>query len=242
MPALIFDLDGTLVDTVYAHVFAWQRALAERGMAIDGWRIHRRIGMSGGLFTRAVGRELGRTLGEDEAHALQDRHGALFREMLPERHPLPGAPELLAALRAAGVVHGIATSGRRPEIDASLDVLGVPADAVVVQRGDVARAKPEPDLFLECARRLGVDAADCFVVGDAVWDLLAARRAGMLSIGLLSGGYGDDELTGPARSASTATRPSCTPRSTSSASRPKALSQHSEDAADDLLLQRPAGA
>ncbi len=163
MPALIFDLDGTLVDTVYAHVFAWQRALAERGMAIDGWRIHRRIGMSGGLFTRAVGRELGRTLGEDEAHALQDRHGALFREMLPERHPLPGAPELLAALRAAGVVHGIATSGRRPEIDASLDVLGVPADAVVVQRGDVARAKPEPDLFLERARR---DAAELHAALD----------------------------------------------------------------------------
>jgi HAD superfamily hydrolase (TIGR01509 family) len=193
--ALIFDLDGTLVDTVYAHVYAWQRALAERGMAIDGWRIHRRIGMSGGLFTRAVGRELGRPLDADEAHALQTRHGELFRELLPDRQPLPGAAELLAALRDAGVVHGIATSGRRPEIDASLDALGVPADMVVVQRGDVARAKPEPDLFLECARRLDAPAGDCFVVGDAVWDLLAARRAEMLSIGLLSGGYGDDELT-----------------------------------------------
>jgi HAD superfamily hydrolase (TIGR01509 family) len=195
MPALIFDLDGTLIDTVYAHVYAWQRALAERGMAIDGWRIHRRIGMSGGLFTRAVGRELGRPLDADEAHALQTRHGELFRELLPDRQPLPGAAELLAALRDAGVVHGIATSGRRPEIDASLDALGVPADMVVVQRGDVARAKPEPDLFLECARRLDAPAGDCFVVGDAVWDLLAARRAEMLSIGLLSGGYGDDELT-----------------------------------------------
>ena len=195
MTALIFDLDGTLVDTVYAHVFAWQRALAERGMAIDGWRIHRRIGMSGGLFTRAVGRELGRALDEAEAHALQDRHGELFREMLPERRALPGAVSLLAALRAGGVVHGIATSGRRPEIDASLAVLDVPDETVVVQRGDVERAKPAPDLFLECARRLGAEADECFVVGDAVWDLLAARRARMLSIGLLSGGYGDDELT-----------------------------------------------
>jgi len=195
MTALIFDLDGTLVDTVYAHVFAWQRALAERGMAIDGWRIHRRIGMSGGLFTRAVGRELGRALDEAEAHALQDRHGELFREMLPERRALPGAVSLLAALRAGGVVHGIATSGRRPEIDASLAVLDVPDETVVVQRGDVERAKPAPDLFLECARRLGADTDECFVVGDAVWDLLAARRARMLSIGLLSGGYGDDELT-----------------------------------------------
>ena len=195
MKALIFDLDGTLVDTVYAHVFAWQRALAERGMAIDGWRIHRRIGMSGGLFTRAVGRELGRALDETEAHALQDRHGELFREMLPERRALPGAVSLLAALRAGGVVHGIATSGRRPEIDASLAVLDVPDETVVVQRGDVERAKPAPDLFLECARRLGAETDECFVVGDAVWDLLAARRARMLSIGLLSGGYGDDELT-----------------------------------------------
>ena len=195
MTALIFDLDGTLVDTVYAHVFAWQRALAERGMAIDGWRIHRRIGMSGGLFTRAVGRELGRALDETEAHALQDRHGELFREMLPERRALPGAVSLLAALRAGGVVHGIATSGRRPEIDASLAVLDVPDQTVVVQRGDVERAKPAPDLFLECARRLGAETDECFVVGDAVWDLLAARRARMLSVGLLSGGYGDDELT-----------------------------------------------
>jgi HAD superfamily hydrolase (TIGR01509 family) len=194
MPALIFDLDGTLVDTVYGHVFAWQRALAQCGMPIDGWKIHRRVGMSGGLFTRAVGRELGRALHEDEAHALQDRHGELFRELLPERRPLPGASELLAALRGAGVVHGIATSGRRPEIDASLEALGVPDDMAVIERGDVDRAKPAPDLFVECARRLGADPTDCYVVGDAVWDLLAARRAHMLSIGLLSGGYGRDEL------------------------------------------------
>ena len=196
MPALVFDLDGTLVDTVYAHVFAWQRALTEHGMPIDGWRLHRRIGMSGGLFTRAVARELGRELDEEETRSLQDRHGELFRELLPisERRPLPGAVELLGDLRARGVTHGIATSGRRPEIDASLEVLGVGDETVVVERGDVARAKPEPDLFLECARRLQADARDCFVVGDAVWDLLAARRAGMLSVGLLSGGYGADEL------------------------------------------------
>jgi HAD superfamily hydrolase (TIGR01549 family) len=194
MTALIFDLDGTLVDTVYGHVFAWQRALSESDMAIDGWRIHRRIGMSGGLFTRALARELGRELTDEEASAVQNRHGELFRELLPERRPLPGAVDLLAGLRAGGVTHGIATSGRRPEIDASLAALGVPDDTVVVERGDVARAKPEPDLFVECARRLGADADDCFVVGDAVWDLLAARRARMLSIGLLTGGYGAEEL------------------------------------------------
>ena len=194
MKSLIFDLDGTLVDTVYAHVFAWQRALAEAGLPIDGWRIHRRIGMSGGLFTRAVAREAGQALADAKAEAIQRRHGELFRELLPERRPLPGARELLAFLRKEGVTHGIATSGRRPEIDASLDVLDVPPDMVVVERGDVLRAKPEPDLFLVCAERLGVEIRDCYVVGDAVWDLLAARRAGMLSVGLLTGGYGEDEL------------------------------------------------
>jgi HAD superfamily hydrolase (TIGR01549 family) len=195
MQALILDLDGTLVDTVYAHVFAWQRALDEAGMPIDGWRIHRRIGMSGGLFARAVAREVGRPLTGEEAEAIQRRHGEIFRELLPARRPLPGAVELLAELREQGVVHGIATSGRRPEIDRSLDALGVGSETVVVERGDVLRAKPEPDLFLTCAERLGVESRDCYVVGDAVWDLLAARRASMLSVGLLSGGYGEDELT-----------------------------------------------
>jgi HAD superfamily hydrolase (TIGR01509 family) len=195
MPALIFDLDGTLVDTVYAHVFAWQRALAEAGLAVDGWRIHRRIGMSGGLFTRAVARELGRDITTEEAERLQKRHGELFREFLPQRRALPGAPELLRALREAHVPYGIATSGRRPEIDASLAVLGIGPETIVVERGDVLRAKPAPDLFLTCQQRLGVPVDDCFVVGDAVWDLLAARRARMLCIGLLSGGYGEDELT-----------------------------------------------
>jgi HAD superfamily hydrolase (TIGR01549 family) len=176
-------------------VFAWQRALAETGLAVDGWRVHRRIGMSGGLFTRAVARELGRDITPGEAEALQRRHGELFREFLPERRPLPGSPELLRALRDAHVPYGIATSGRRPEIDASLAVLGIGPETVVVERGDVLRAKPAPDLFLACQQRLGVPVDDCFVVGDAVWDLLAARRARMLCIGLLSGGYGDDELT-----------------------------------------------
>jgi len=195
MRALIFDLDGTLVDTVYAHVFAWQQALAEAGMVIEGWLIHRRIGMSGGLFTRAVARELGRDLSTAEVLALQRRHGELFVQLLPVRRPLPGAVELLRYLAENGIAFGIATSGRRPLIDASLAVLGVGPETVVVERGEVARAKPEPDLFLFCQQRLGVEAKDCYVVGDAVWDLLAARRAGMLSIGLLSGGYGEDELS-----------------------------------------------
>src|SRR5574339_1160517 len=107
MRALIFDLDGTLVDTVYAHIFAWQKALTEAGMSIEGWRIHRKIGMSGGLFTRAVARELGRELSPSEAKALQQRHGELFKQLLPERRPLPGAVELLKFLRTNKIIFGI---------------------------------------------------------------------------------------------------------------------------------------
>ncbi len=195
MLALIFDLDGTLVDTVYAHILAWQKALGEAGMDIDGWRIHRKIGMSGGLFTRAVAREVGREISAEEEEALQRRHGEIFIQLLPERRPLPGAIELMQTLYTNNILFGIATSGRRPEINDSLGVLGIHPETVVVERGDVLRAKPEPDLFLACQQRMGIRAADCYVVGDAVWDLLAARRAGMLSIGLLTGGYGEDELS-----------------------------------------------
>jgi HAD superfamily hydrolase (TIGR01509 family) len=195
MKALIFDLDGTLVDTVYAHVLAWQLSFAEVGIPIEGWRLHRRMGMSGGLFKRAVMRELGRPLSLPTLKRIDKRHGELFQKLLPRPRPLPGAVELLRFLRRNKIIHGIATSNQRPHLNPSLKALGVGKETVVVERGDVARAKPEPDLFLECQQRLGVKVTDCYVIGDAVWDLLAARRAGMLSIGLLSGGYGEDELT-----------------------------------------------
>ena len=194
MKAIIFDLDGTLIDTVYAHVFAWQRAFAEAGILIDGWKLHRRIGMSGGLFTRAAARELGRAMSVQEEQTIQKRHGELFRTFLPERRPLTGAVELLGFLRSRKIIYGIATSGKRPEINQSLEALNIPPETVVIGRGNVKRAKPEPDLFIACQERLGVGSDECYVVGDAVWDLLAARRARMLSIGLLTGGYGEDEL------------------------------------------------
>src|SRR2546429_1094402 len=187
MRGLIFDLDGTLVDTVYAHVFAWQRAFGEAGLAIDGWRIHRRIGMSGGLFARAAARELGHDIDASAAEDLQRRHGELFREFLPERRPLPGAVELLRDLRRRRIAYGIATSGRRPEIDRSLEALGVGGDVVVVERGDVVRAKPEPDLFIACGQRLRVAPSERYVVGDAGWDQLPLRLAWHLSVWLLSG-------------------------------------------------------
>ncbi len=195
MRALIFDLDGTLVDTVYAHVLAWQLAFAEADIPIDGWRLHRRMGMSGGLFKREVVRELGRSISQRQLETLDQRRLQLLAQFLPRPRPLPGAVELLRFLRQNHVLHGIATSNQRPYMNSALEVLGVGDKTVVVERRDVARAKPEPDLFLECQQRLGVQPEECYVVGDAVWDLLAARRARMLGVGLLSGGYGEDELT-----------------------------------------------
>lgn len=113
MRALVCDLDGTLVDTVCAHVLAWQRALEEAALPIEGWRIYRRIGTSGGLFGRAVAREIGRPLRPDEAERRRDRHGQLFRALLPRRRPLPGARELLATLRRAAFPSPL----RRPAVD-----------------------------------------------------------------------------------------------------------------------------
>jgi HAD superfamily hydrolase (TIGR01509 family) len=194
MRAVIFDLDGTLVDTVYGHTLAWQSVLAEAGMPVEGWKVHRLIGMSGGLLAQAAGHEIGRPLSDREIKRLQKRHGVVYKKLMPERRPLPGAIDLLEHLRRAKIKHGVATSGRRADAKKSLDALSLPKATVVIDRDDVERAKPEPDLFLACQKRLGVKPEECYVVGDAVWDLLAARRAAMLGIGLLSGGYGQEEL------------------------------------------------
>jgi len=194
MRAVIFDLDGTLVDTVYGHTLAWWRVLQEAQLRIPAWKVHRLIGMSGGLITKAAAHEIGRDLSADEEERLQKRHGEVYKTLMPDRHPLPGALELLQHLREAKIKHGIATSGKLQDAQPSLDALNLPADTVIVDRTEVERAKPEPDLFLACQEKLGVAPAECYVVGDAVWDLLAARRAGMLGIGVLSGGYGEQEL------------------------------------------------
>jgi HAD superfamily hydrolase (TIGR01509 family) len=194
MRAVIFDLDGTLVDTVYGHTLAWWRVLQEADLQVPAWKVHRLIGMSGGLITKAAAHEIGRELAAEEVERLQQRHGEVYKSLMPDRHPLPGALELLRHLRDAGIKHGIATSGKRQDAQPSLDALDLPAGTVIVDRTEVERAKPEPDLFLACQEKLGVAPAECYVVGDAVWDLLAARRAGMLGIGVLSGGYGEQEL------------------------------------------------
>ena len=193
-PAFLFDLDGTLVDSVYQHVTAWQEALAECGVPLSVWRIHRRIGMSGGLFLNALQRETGCELGTETLARLFSLHAEHYLRRAGGVVPLPGARELLSYLQDHEVPFAIATSGSRVTASSAIALLELPADTVVVTRDLVERAKPDPHLFLTAASLLKVDPRQSFVVGDSVWDLLAAQRAGSMGVGLLSGGYGRAEL------------------------------------------------
>jgi HAD superfamily hydrolase (TIGR01509 family) len=191
---MLFDLDGTLIDSVYQHVLAWREALEAEGIDIPVWSIHRKIGMSGGLFTRALLRETSATLAPGAAERLLAAHRDAFSRYAPGVRPLPGAIDLLRHLSRMGAPWAIATSGRLETAGPTLVDLEVPPDVPVITREAVARAKPDPDLFLAAAGALGLPIEDCIVVGDSVWDLLAAQRARALGVGLLSGGYGQDEL------------------------------------------------
>jgi HAD superfamily hydrolase (TIGR01509 family) len=193
-PAFLFDLDGTLVDSVYQHVLAWRQALEAAGLEVAVWRIHRRIGMSGGLFANALLRETGHKVTREEGGRLQKLHADAYARMLAQVRPLPGARQLLAHLSELRVPWAIATSGRLESARPALEILGVTDLARVVTRDQVQHAKPDPDLFLAAAERLGAEITESVVVGDSVWDLLAARRAKSLGVGLLSGGYGEEEL------------------------------------------------
>jgi HAD superfamily hydrolase (TIGR01549 family) len=193
--AFLFDLDGTLVDSVYQHVLAWKEALDQEGIPLSVWRIHRKIGMSGGLFTHILLRETGLDITPERVERLRQAHAAAYTRRADSVRPLPGSVELLAYLTAQGIPWAIATSGRMETARHNLAGLGVDPDKVpVVTRDQVKHAKPDPDLFVTAAARLGVDIRNSLVLGDSIWDMIAAQRARSLGIGLLSGGYGEDEL------------------------------------------------
>ena len=192
--AFLFDLDGTLVDSVYEHVLAWRDALNHLGIDLSVWRIHRKVGMSGGLFATALLRETGREVTREQAAELRRLHAVAYAEHVKDVRPLPGARELLTYLTDVGVPWAIATSGYRESAGPALEMLEIPPGVPLITRDLVEHAKPDPDLFLAAADALGISAENCVVVGDSVWDLLAARRARALGIGLLSGGYGLEEL------------------------------------------------
>ncbi len=195
--AFLFDLDGTLVDSVYQHVLAWKEALDQEGVDLSVWRIHRKIGMSGGLFANILLRETGLDITEDRLERLRVRHAEAYNRQARENpiKPLPGARELLAFLGEQGIPWAIATSGRMETAAPNIAALGVDPNVVpVITRDLVRHAKPDPDLFIAAADRLGIDIVHSLVVGDSIWDMLAAQRARALGIGLLSGGYGQGEL------------------------------------------------
>ena len=193
--AFLFDLDGTLVDSVYQHVLAWHEALAQDGIELSIWRIHRRIGMSGGLLVNMLLRETGMTLDAERVERIARTHAAAYLRRAGEIRPLPGARELLRALSDAKIPWAIATSSRLETAAPTLELIGVSPDRdPVVTRDEVEHAKPDPDLFDAAAARIGVEIENAMVVGDSVWDMLAAQHARALGIGLLSGGYGEDEL------------------------------------------------
>ena len=195
--AFLFDLDGTLVDSVYQHVLAWKEALDREGIDLAVWRIHRKIGMSGGLFTQVLLRETGVEITDERVARLRRWHAEAFtrRAQAGGVRPLPGARELLTHLTAAGLPWAIATSGRMQTAAHNLQALDVdPSRVPVITRDDVRHAKPDPDLFVTAARRLGIDVQHALVLGDSIWDMLAAKRCRALGVGLLAGGYGQEEL------------------------------------------------
>ncbi|XUM21363.1 HAD family hydrolase [Bradyrhizobium oligotrophicum S58] len=193
--AFLFDLDGTLVDSVYQHVLAWKTALDAENIELSVWRIHRKIGMSGGLFTNQLLRETGFAIEADRIERLRKAHAAAYQTLGGQVRPLPGARELLGFLTDAGIPWAIATSGRMETAAVNLAALGVdPKTSAVVTRDEVRYAKPDPDLFLAAAARLDMQIERAVVIGDSIWDMLAATRCRALGVGLLSGGYGSEEL------------------------------------------------
>ena len=192
--AFLFDLDGTLVDSVYQHVLAWREAMAGVGIELAVWRIHRRIGMSGGLMANAILRETGHVVSKEEANRLVRLHGEAYARLAEQVRPLPGARNYLRTSRNP------ACPGRLPRARGStsarptMEALEIPSHVPIITRDQVEHAKPDPDLFLVAAEKLGVPIDESVVVGDSVWDLLAARRARAIGVGLMSGGYGEEEL------------------------------------------------
>jgi HAD superfamily hydrolase (TIGR01549 family) len=193
-PALLFDLDGTLIDTAYEHALAWSSAFRAAGMAVPTWKIHRHIGMSGKSLVRQLVREHGSRVRKIDVKQLEKKHDAEFTKALGRIQPLPGSSELLRKLTQMKVSWAIATTGNRKQTDRLLRLLSFCSKIVIVTGDDVEKAKPSPDVFITAANKLKMPIDHCIVVGDSVWDMLAAGRRRALAVGVLSGGYSQAEL------------------------------------------------
>lgn len=184
---LIFDLDGTLVDTVGARIDGWIEALGDAGLAAEAAAIAPMIGMDGKRLARRVAGAAGRTLSEDETEAIDHAAGAAFDRRNHEPRPLPGVTSALAAIERCGARWVIATSSRAQQVRASVAALRLPQEPAIVDGSHVEHAKPAPDLLLLAAERLGAAPERCWAVGDATWDMRAAVAAGMTPIGVTAG-------------------------------------------------------
>jgi len=190
-PVVLLDVDGTLVDSNYLHVDAWVRAFADVDVVVDGWRVHRCIGMgSTQLIDTLAGHDADRVRDDvTDAHA---RHYAAAADLL---RPFDGARELVRVLAERGQRPVLATSASPDELDRLREVLDVePELHAITSADDVEAAKPEPDLVHVALEAAGVEASAAVFVGDTVWDVEAAKKAGVPCVALRSGGIGDDEL------------------------------------------------
>jgi HAD superfamily hydrolase (TIGR01509 family) len=187
-PAVILDLDGTLVDSVFLHVVTWHNALTDAGRNVPAWRIHEGIGMGG---ERLVPWLLGEHV--EEADALAEVHKKLFLEHASELVPTPGAHALLDDLRRRDVPFVVATSAGEETSQALLEALGNP-EVEVCNANSVDSPKPAPDLLAEALKELGIGAEDATMVGDSPWDAEAADRLGVRMLAVRCGGFGDGRL------------------------------------------------
>jgi HAD superfamily hydrolase (TIGR01509 family) len=193
----IFDLDGTLIDSVYQHIIAWSEALTREGLSLPVSRIHRKIGMSSELFAKQLVREVGGDVDPERLKRIKKGQGDAFDRLNDQIQPLPGARALLLALTEAHIPWAIASSGSPEATAVNLKKLGLEwSETIVLTGDDVELGKPEPDLFLAAAERMSVPIERVYVIGDSIWDLLGARRCHALGLGLTSGGVGEEELRG----------------------------------------------
>jgi HAD superfamily hydrolase (TIGR01509 family) len=184
---VLFDLDGTLVDTVESRIEAWARVSTEAGIPVDRGRLGPLIGVDGKRLAREVAAIAGMTLDDDRAEEIDRRCGVIYETLNRDPRPLPGVRELVEALERHNVPWAIATSSRKEQVGTSVDALGLEGEPTIVDGSHVEHAKPEPDLLLLGARRLHVHPTRCWYVGDASWDIAAAIAAGMIPIGVTAG-------------------------------------------------------
>jgi HAD superfamily hydrolase (TIGR01509 family) len=192
--AFVFDLDGTLVDTVETRIVAWLRTFDEVGIPANRSQVAKLIGSDGRHVARVVAEAAGEAIDSQRAEDVDRRAGEIYGELNTDPRALPGAIELLHALDDHGLRWAVATSSRREQVGASIDALALSKRPIVIDGSQVKRAKPAPDLLLMAARELGVEPSRGCYVGDAVWDMQAANAAGMPAIGVVSGSATAEEL------------------------------------------------